>query len=209
MKKSLMRDLQNRCEKVRTLEFSRAETIVNHLFQVVELEIQLDDIREQYNNVIRNSNSKAQQKKMMFLERNLEQLTVVQKQLVDQNSALKKEAGIAERKLLARNERIHNLETLLQEADRRLTAQNHKFEAQMQIIKQRLDEARGSISEISTGPTLMVNIAYSERREQTVPRNSPQFWPDRQTSSRWWRQCSACPNPNCWSGVIPNRDQSS
>ena len=81
---------------------------------------------------------------MLFLERNLEQLTVVQKQLVDQNSALKKEAGIAERKLLARNERIHNLESLLQEADRRLTAQNHKFEAQMQIVKQRLDEARGA-----------------------------------------------------------------
>jgi kinesin family protein 5 len=63
VKKSLMRDLQNRCEKV------------------VELEIQLDEIREQYNNVIRNSNSKAQQKKMAFLERNLEQLTLVQKQV--------------------------------------------------------------------------------------------------------------------------------
>ena len=50
------------------------------MFQVVELEIQLDEIKEQYNNVIRNSNSKAQQKKMAFLERNLEQLTLVQKQ---------------------------------------------------------------------------------------------------------------------------------
>ncbi|KAF8628373.1 hypothetical protein AX15_003901 [Amanita polypyramis BW_CC] len=65
VKKSLMRDLQNRCEKV------------------VELEIQLDEIKEQYNNVIRNSNSKAQQKKMAFLERNLEQLTLVQKQVTD------------------------------------------------------------------------------------------------------------------------------
>ncbi|KAI0328591.1 kinesin heavy chain [Cubamyces sp. BRFM 1775] len=124
VKKSLMRDLQNRCEKV------------------VELEIQLDEIKEQYNNVIRNSNSKAQQKKMAFLERNLEQLTVVQKQLVDQNSALKKEAGIAERKLLARNERIQNLEALLQEADRRLVLQNQKFEAQLQAVKERLDQAR-------------------------------------------------------------------
>lgn len=51
--------------------------------QVVELEIQLDEIKEQYNNVIRNSNSKAQQKKMAFLERNLEQLTLVQKQASD------------------------------------------------------------------------------------------------------------------------------
>lgn len=49
--------------------------------QVVELEIQLDELRELYNNVLRNSNSKAQQKKMGFLERNLEQLTVVQKQV--------------------------------------------------------------------------------------------------------------------------------
>lgn len=47
----------------------------------MELEIQLDEIKEQYNNVIRNSNSKAQQKKMAFLERNLEQLTLVQKQV--------------------------------------------------------------------------------------------------------------------------------
>jgi len=51
------------------------------MIQVVELEIQLDEIKEQYNNVIRNSNSKAQQKKMAFLERNLEQLTLVQKQV--------------------------------------------------------------------------------------------------------------------------------
>lgn len=65
-----MRDLQNRCEKV------------------VELEIQLDEIKEQYNNVIRNSNSKAQQKKMAFLERNLEQLTLVQKQVLSDFSWL-------------------------------------------------------------------------------------------------------------------------
>ncbi|KAH7914711.1 P-loop containing nucleoside triphosphate hydrolase protein [Hygrophoropsis aurantiaca] len=134
VKKSLMRDLQNRCEKV------------------VELEIQLDEIKEQYNNVIRNSNAKAQQKKMAFLERNLEQLTVVQKQLVDQNSALKKEAGIAERKLLARNERIQNLEHLLQDADRRLAVQNQKFEAQLQSVKERLDQARAQ--KASNAPAL-------------------------------------------------------
>lgn len=134
---------------------------MSNTLQVVELEIQLDEIREQYNNVLRNSNSKAQQKKMAFLERNLEQLTAVQKQvcltdlkqrkkrkhfilqLVEQNSALKKEAAIAERKLHARNERIQNLEALLQDADRRLTVQNQKFEEQLQSVKDRLDQARG------------------------------------------------------------------
>ncbi|KAI8583484.1 hypothetical protein K450DRAFT_221443 [Umbelopsis ramanniana AG] len=80
MKKALMRDLQNRCEKV------------------VELEISLDETREQYNNALRASNNKAQQKKMAFLERNLEQLTNVQKQLVEQNSSLKKEVALAEPK---------------------------------------------------------------------------------------------------------------
>jgi len=62
---------------------------------------------------------------------------------VDQNSTLKKEAGIAERKLLARNERIQNLEALLQDADRRLSVQNQKFEQQLQAVKERLDQARG------------------------------------------------------------------
>jgi kinesin family protein 5 len=66
MKKALMRDLQGRCERV------------------VELEMSLDETREQYNNVLRASNNKAQQKKMAFLERNLEQLTNVQKQVCTQ-----------------------------------------------------------------------------------------------------------------------------
>lgn len=109
MKKSLMRDLQNRCERV------------------VELEISLDETREQYNNVLRSSNNRAQQKKMAFLERNLEQLTHVQRQLVEQNSSLKKEVAIAERKLLARNERILSLEALLQDSQEKLTAANHRF----------------------------------------------------------------------------------
>lgn len=97
------------------------------MLQVVELEISLDETREQYNNVLRTSNNRAQQKKMMFLERNLEQLTVVQRQLVEQNSSLKKEVAIAERKLIARNERIQSLEQLLQDSQEKLTAANHRY----------------------------------------------------------------------------------
>lgn len=82
-----MRDLQNRCEKV-SISMSYEPTLIGyHMIQVVELEIQLDEIKEQYNNVIRNSNSKAQQKKMAFLERNLEQLTLVQKQVCSKCSS--------------------------------------------------------------------------------------------------------------------------
>jgi kinesin family protein 5 len=119
----------------------------------------LDETREQYNNVLRTSNNRAQQKKMMFLERNLEQLTVVQRQLVEQNSSLKKEVAIAERKLIARNERIQSLESLLQDSQEKLTAANHRyarpfpppcehmlttnrFEAQLTAVKERLEAAK-------------------------------------------------------------------
>ncbi|KAI1327462.1 kinesin-domain-containing protein [Xylariaceae sp. FL0255] len=136
MKKSLMRDLQNRCERV------------------VELEISLDETREQYNNVLRSSNSRAQQKKMAFLERNLEQLTQVQRQLVDQNSSLKKEVAIAERKLIARNERISSLESLLQDSQEKLTAANHRFESQLTAVKERLEAAKA-------GSTRGLNVASS------------------------------------------------
>ncbi|KAL7270503.1 Kinesin heavy chain [Rhizina undulata] len=135
MKKSLMRDLQNRCERV------------------VELEISLDETREQYNNVLRSSNNRAQQKKMAFLERNLEQLTHVQRQLVEQNSSLKKEVAIAERKLIARNERIQSLETLLQESQEKLTAANHRFEAQLTAVKERLEAAKVGTRGISAPST--------------------------------------------------------
>jgi kinesin family protein 5 len=109
MKKSLMRDLQNRCERV------------------VELEISLDSTREQYNSVLRSANSKQQQKKLAFLERNLEQLTQVQRQLVEQNAQLKKEVAIADRKLAARGERIHGLEQLLGESQEKLMQANHRY----------------------------------------------------------------------------------
>lgn len=142
MKKSLMRDLQNRCERV------------------VELEISLDETREQYNNVLRTSNNRAQQKKMMFLERNLEQLTVVQRQLVEQNSGLKKEVAIAERKLIARNERIQSLENLLQDSQEKLTQANHRFEAQLTVVKERLEAAKAGSTRGLGSPTSGSSFAF-------------------------------------------------
>ncbi|KAL9556454.1 hypothetical protein MBANPS3_001847 [Mucor bainieri] len=124
MKKVLMRDLQGRCERV------------------VELEMTLDEVRIQQSNMIKATSNKAQQKKMFLLERNLDQLTNVQKQLVEQNSHLKKESALSERKLSARNERIQNLEYLLQEAQNKLLTQNEKFESQLQAVRGRLEQAR-------------------------------------------------------------------
>ena len=157
IKKSLMRDLQNRCERV------------------VELEISLDSTREQYNSILRSSNSKQQQKKLAFLERNLEQLTLVQRQLVEQNAQLKKEVAIAERKLVARGERIRGLEGLVAESQEKLMVANHKyvssapkatnnstdnsnhrFESQLLAVKERLEAAKSG-STRGIGPTSPVS----------------------------------------------------
>ncbi|KAI7885574.1 kinesin heavy chain [Lichtheimia hyalospora FSU 10163] len=168
MKKALMRDLQSRCERV------------------VELEMSLDETREHYNNVLRTSNNKAQQKKMAFLERNLEQLTNVQKQLVDQNASLKKEVALAERKLIARNERIQSLETLLQDAQEKLITQNQKFETQLQAVRERLEQARSQqktqnpMSALSFG-----RIAKPLRGGAVVPENGGGDSPTRDKRTSW------------------------
>lgn len=141
MKKSLMRDLQDRCEKV------------------VELEISLDEARENYRNLAKNSNSKTQQRKMDFLTRNIDQLTVVQKQLVDQNSTLKRDVALAERKLIARNERIQNLEALLLDANEKVNQQNAKFEARLQAVRERLDQARAQNQPVVTSNLNLGRIA--------------------------------------------------
>lgn len=57
----------------------------------------------------------------------LEQLTHVQRQLVERKGSLKREVTIAERKLIARNERTMSLEALLQESQEKLTAANHQY----------------------------------------------------------------------------------
>ncbi|KTW26413.1 hypothetical protein T552_02894 [Pneumocystis carinii B80] len=125
MKKSLIKEFQERRDKV------------------VDLEISLNEIREQYTNILRNNNVKNQRKKMLCLEKNLEQLIVIQKQLVEQNTSLKRDISIAERKLVVRNERISSLETLLCDAQGKLISQNRAFEKQIQILKERLERIRG------------------------------------------------------------------
>ncbi|MCJ1356993.1 MAG: Kinesin heavy chain [Icmadophila ericetorum] len=143
MKKSLMRDLQNRCERV------------------VELEISLEETREQYNNVLRSLNNRQQQRKMAVLERNLEQLTEVQRKLKEQNSSLKKEVAIAERKLLARKERIQSLEALLGDSRDKLAASSHHFQTQVSALREHIESARSSSIRGPTTSATSVPIGFS------------------------------------------------
>ena len=66
--------------------------------------------------------------KMVSLEHSLEQLSKIQKQLVDQNLELKKSVSISEKKLHSRTEKIHSLEKSLQEAQQKLLiSQNNDY----------------------------------------------------------------------------------
>ncbi|KAK9480988.1 P-loop containing nucleoside triphosphate hydrolase protein [Lipomyces japonicus] len=144
VKRSLMRDLQNRCERV------------------VELEISLDDARERYKSLAKAvSAAKGQQKRMTFLERNLEQLTQVQRALVDQNGQLKRELAADDRKLRARNERISGLEMLLKESQERLVVETQGFEARLGELMERI----GDVKALSTEhiPTSAFSVVQGQR----------------------------------------------
>lgn len=66
--------------------------------------------------------------KMYFLEQSLEQLSKIQKQLVDQNVELKKSVSLSEKKLNLRTERIQSLEKSLEEAQQKLViSQNNDY----------------------------------------------------------------------------------
>lgn len=126
MKKSLMRDLQDRCERI------------------VELEILLDQAHDQYSLALKNGNNKQQEKKVSLLQRNLEQLTQVQRKLMEQNSSLKKEVAMSQRLLESRNERIQYLEESLLASQAKLVKEQEEFDDKLTFLRERFNEVRTS-----------------------------------------------------------------
>ncbi|KAJ2358258.1 hypothetical protein GGF43_000931, partial [Coemansia sp. RSA 2618] len=116
MRKSLMRDVQNRCEKI------------------IELEMALDEARSQ--NAQLNRRNPNQPQRMQLLEKNVAQLTLMQKELVVQNTDLKKQVALCDRKLVARTERITYLETRLQDSNNQVEAWKRKAEELQSVRSQ-------------------------------------------------------------------------
>ncbi|KAI9305138.1 hypothetical protein BJ944DRAFT_162266, partial [Cunninghamella echinulata] len=92
--------------------------------------------------------------------------------LVEQNASLKKEVAVAERKLIARNERITNLENLLQDAQEKLITQNQKFEAQLLAVRERLEQARTQKSQNSMAALNFSRIAKPLRGGGNIVENA-------------------------------------
>jgi kinesin family protein 5 len=72
---------------------------------------------------------------MVFMERNLEQLSTVQKQLLDQNSSQKKDLASVERKLTTKNDRVSSLELQLLESQARVDSISKKYESAVATLR--------------------------------------------------------------------------
>lgn len=151
LKSSLMKDLQERCERV------------------VELEISLEQAREQYNLAIQNSNNKQQQKKMTLLQRNLEQLSTIQRQLVEQNVSLKRNAAMSHKILDSRNDRIQSLEAALRDSQNKLSQESEIFETKLSYLRDRLLEVKrgGNNSMLSNG-SFSSSAFYASQDQRTL-----------------------------------------
>ena len=84
--------------------------------RIVEMDMELEEMQDQYRLLLQSLNLRVQQRKMGVLERRLEQLTSVQRRLVEQNQTLKRDVSLAERRLAARTERLEELEAELEAA---------------------------------------------------------------------------------------------
>jgi hypothetical protein len=71
---------------------------------------------------------------------------------VEQNSQLKKDAALSDRKLIAKDDQVYGLEQMLTEAQNKLLVQNEKFETQLQAVRGRLEQAR---TQKSQGPSFV------------------------------------------------------
>ena len=106
----LLRDLQNRCEKV------------------IDLEVLLDELREKYDNMVAKSSTKVTEHKNTFMERTLEYLKNSHTELVQQTNALKIENQISDKKLSLRDSRIQQLEAQLLSSDERARVQQEELQ---------------------------------------------------------------------------------
>ncbi len=125
-KNSIMKDLHDQCSKY------------------VELQLELEQTKESLGYATRDKASRYQRKRMLILEKNLEQLTHIQKQLVDQNAALQKDIAISQRILNTRNKRIKDLEIALQESQMHYSIESESFEQNLGFLTERFNHIKNA-----------------------------------------------------------------
>ena len=128
LRNSLLKDLQSRCEKV------------------IDMELALDESREQYKNLMVASSNKLLRKRVKMLELQASQQTGNAAQVINENSTLRLEYKLAEKKLAIRNERIENLKTGLKEEKRHIKELRENANAERAKYRQELARYREELT---------------------------------------------------------------
>eukprot|EP00667_Euglena_gracilis_P003186 EG_transcript_3194 len=112
---------------------------------ILDLEQGLEEAREAYHKLLYTASNRALKKRLLFLEQQAEQQTESYQELYNENSTLRLEMQLAEKKLAIRNERIENLKAGLKEEKRHLkevqeqcAAEREKFKAELTQYKEEL-----------------------------------------------------------------------
>lgn len=132
LRTALLKDLQNRCEKV------------------IELEMKLDEAHDQLNELAKGSSTKSLQKRVLALESNLKKLTLIHQQTVTQNQALQIDMQVAEKKLINRNKRIQDLESLMNDLQEVMATNEKKATEEITKLRMQVDEAERRTFELES-----------------------------------------------------------
>eukprot|EP00698_Gefionella_okellyi_P012727 TRINITY_DN3445_c0_g2_i1.p1 TRINITY_DN3445_c0_g2~~TRINITY_DN3445_c0_g2_i1.p1 ORF type:complete len:1035 (+),score=285.48 TRINITY_DN3445_c0_g2_i1:57-3161(+) len=194
LRAALMRDLQNRCEKV------------------IDLEMALDDAREQLNQERKGTSTKTMRKKMKDLERNLEQLGAANQQLIGANNQLCRENQLAEKKLVQYKERIHTLELLLQDATDKLqrttTSHQQEMARMMATLEQQQQQTHVANAARQRGPgTPLVNQHVSHVVKPKVLRGGSRAFMDTKLAAQAAAQYSAAHGADDEEEALPGTPQ--
>ncbi|OMJ83119.1 hypothetical protein SteCoe_16040 [Stentor coeruleus] len=132
-RKNIMKDLQARVDRI------------------IELEMALDDANESYKNLesYMSEGERALKRKTDTLERNLEQLTLMYHNLINQKSQISVEKTLAEKKLSRVNDKIKNLEDQVSTFKNKYEESEQKFaivQEELVKIQNSKERKRGNIS---------------------------------------------------------------
>jgi kinesin family protein 5 len=134
MRGTLLRDLHNRCEKV------------------IELQMELDEARDQYNELLVSTGSKSLLKKVQALEKSLGDTTKSEQEATSALNQLRAQKSIADKKMHARDERIEALENLLKTTQERAAQQAVAFEEEKRVLLSQVMVQQQKLEDLLSAP---------------------------------------------------------